>query len=421
MNKFWTVVKHTYLSKVKAKSFIIMTTIMILLIVALGNISSIISLFDDDHQNIGVIAPEQIYKQLEQNSETNNSDITLKSFDNEEAAEKSIKDKDIESYLIIDVENDLPSGVYKTLSISDQGVIDKLQNTLQQVKVFESAQHMEVSQDQLTQLFSPVKFEKVAIAIDEKSGAIKLDSAAKTEDELNQTRGLVYVMLMFIGMSVMIYASMIATEVATEKSSRVMEILISSVPPTQQMFGKIVGVALLSFTQMAIIITAGVFSFKGGSGSESISGFFSFDKVSVKTIVFGIIFLLLGYFLFATLAALLGSLVSRVEDVQNTVLPMTMLALIGFYIAIFGLGSPGANFITISSFFPFFTPMIMFLRVGMLDIPIWQPLIGIVILIASIILMATFGARVYKGGVLMYGKSSPIKGILKALQLSKKE
>jgi len=90
-------------------------------------------------------------------------------------------------------------------------------------------------------------------------------------------------------------------------------------------------------------------------------------------------------------------------------------------IAMFGLGKPDAPFITATAYIPFFTPMIMFLRVGMLTIPAWEAILGIIILIATITILAIFGARVYRGGVLMYGKSNSYKDIKKALQLTKKE
>jgi ABC-2 type transport system permease protein len=98
---------------------------------------------------------------------------------------------------------------------------------------------------------------------------------------------------------------------------------------------------------------------------------------------------------------------------------LTFLIVLAFMLAIFGLNNPEAPFVTVTSFIPFFTPMLMFLRVGMLDLPLWQTLLSIGLLIASIVILAIFGARVYKGGVLMYGRSNLLKEMKKALQLSK--
>src|SRR5699024_6385571 len=109
--------------------------------------------------------------------------------------------------------------------------------------------------------------------------------------------------------------------------------------------------------------------------------------------------------------AMLGSLVSRVEDVQQLTMPLIFLIMIAFFIAMFGLNVPDAKFITITSYIPFFTPMIMFLRVGMLNIPAWEIVVGMGLLIGTIILLAVLGARIYRGGVLMYGPSRSLKDI----------
>src|SRR5699024_4821855 len=137
--------------------------------------------------------------------------------------------------------------------------------------------------------------------------------------------------------------------------------------------------------------------------------------------IYAIVFFVLGYLLYATIAAMLGSIVSRVEDVQQLVFPMMILIIIAFMIAMVGLGMPEAKFITITSFIPFFTLMIMFLRVGMLDVPIWEVALGISILVATIGVFAWFGARIYRGGVLLYGPSRSLKDFKQVLQMTKKE
>lgn len=210
-------------------------------------------------------------------------------------------------------------------------------------------------------------------------------------------------------------------EVATEKASRVMEILISSVPPVQQMFAKIISGALLGLTQMAVLLAAAYATIKQNINHLT-GGFFSvfgFSDIKMSTIVYAVVFFLLGYLLYATLAAFLGSLVSRIEDAQQMMMPMTFLVMIGFFLAMAGLGNPSASYITVLSYIPFFTPMLMFLRVGMLDLPVWAGLSGVAVMAVTIVFMAIAGARIYRGGVLLYGKSNSLKNILKALQMSK--
>ncbi|MCM3586051.1 ABC transporter permease [Mesobacillus maritimus] len=417
MNNFFIILFHTYLTKLKTKSFIITTIITGLIIVGVTNIPRIIEFFDKEGEveKIAVIDNSaQLLDPLQAQLKGINQEIELTAFtDSFEEAEKQVEAGDYTGVLELSMTKEqLPSASYKSMSMADSVVVTDLQAALQQVKTVMASAQLNLTQDQLNQLYEPVPFERSA-----------LEENAKTEEELNQARGLVYVMLFIIYFAVIMYASMIATEVATEKSSRVMEILISSVSPIKQMFAKILGVGLLSLTQLAVFLIAGYFSIQ--QNLESMQGgffdFFGFTNIPASTIIYGVIFFILGYFLYATLAAFLGSLVSRIEDVQQMITPMTLLVVAGFMIAMFGLGQPEVGFITATSFIPFFTPMIMFLRVGMLNIPFWEVGLSIGLLVATIILLAVFGARVYKGGVLMYGKSNSFKDIKTALQLTKKK
>ncbi|MCC3355418.1 ABC transporter permease [Bacillus sp. REN16] len=416
MSKFWIILFHTYVSKLKTKSFIITTLITALIIFGLANIQTIIEKFDkDETSHVAVLTEsEELYQAYEQVLTPMTKDIILEKMDGTEAeAKERVTAEEISGYLILtETPEGLPEAMYKAPSITDSEITGQLEQALQQLKVTIATTKAGLSAEQINELYAPVHFDKQA-----------LQENAKSEEELNQARGLVYVLLFVIYFAVIMYANMIAMEVATEKSSRVMEILISSVSPIKQMFGKILGIALLSLTQFAVILAVGYGSLKQSmSGMEG--GFFEvfgFGDLPVSTFVYAGVFFILGYFLFATLAAFLGSLVSRIEDVQQMITPMTLLIVAAFMIAMFGLTKPESSVITITSYIPFFAPMIMFLRVGMLTLPVWEIALSIGILVLSITLLAIFGARVYRGGVLMYGKSSSFKDIKKALQLTKKD
>jgi ABC-2 type transport system permease protein len=417
MNKFWIILFHTYLNKLKTKSFLITTLLTVVITLGLTNMNSIIEVFDKggDKEKVAVLDETgQLYAPLKEQMSALNKNLQLTEFDGtEKEAEKAVEEGEYAGFVQLryDAEQ-LPEATFKAMSVADSSLYADLQAGLQQMKTMVAASKINLTGEQLQQLYEPVSFEKIA-----------LEENAKTEEELDQARGLVYVLLFVIYFAVIMYASMIAMEVATEKSSRVMEILISSVSPIQQMFAKILGIGLLSLTQLTVLLSVGYFSIKRNLSSLE-GGFFDafgFGNTSLSTITYAVIFFILGYFLYATLAAFLGSLVSRIEDVQQMITPMTLLVVAGFMIAMFGLGKPDSPFIVITSYIPFFTPMIMFLRVGMLNIPVWETALGITILLGTIAFLAVFGARVYRGGVLMYGKSNSFKDIKKALQLTKKE
>ncbi|MET1178515.1 ABC transporter permease [Peribacillus simplex] len=415
MNNFWIVLSHTYLSKLKTKSFIISTIIMMALILVLTNISNLIDKFDsDDQEKVAVIDKTEgsLFDSYKKAVAGVNDDLSIISAKDEKEAEEMVSADDIVGYLLIEKDETVGfKGTYKANQISDSAVSNDLLLALTQLKGQITAKELNLTEQQIAQLNTPPEFDTIALA-----------KNAKTEEDLNQARGLVYVLLFVIYFGVLMYATMIAMEVATEKTSRVMEILISSVPPVTQMFAKIMGVALLSLTQMILFFGVGYFSIKQNltGMDEGFFSFFGFGSTDISTIIYAIIFALLGYFLYATLAACLGSVVSKIEDVQQMISPMTMLVVIAFMIAMFGLGNPSASYITITSFIPFFTPMIMFLRVGMLEVPFWEIAISIAVLILTIVLLGIIGAKIYRGGVLMYGSSKSLKSIKNALQLSKK-
>ncbi|WP_249599159.1 ABC transporter permease [Peribacillus frigoritolerans] len=415
MNKFWIVLSHTYLSKLKTKSFIISTIIMMALILVLSNLSNLIDKFDSDEQEkVAVIDQTEggLFDSYKNAVAGVNDDLSIISVQDEKEAEEMVSAEEIVGYLLIQQDKTLGfKGTYKANQISDSAVSNDLLLALTQLKGQITAKELNLTEQQIAQLNTPPAFDTIA-----------LQKNAKTEEDLNQARGLVYVLLFVIYFGVLMYATMIAMEVATEKTSRVMEILISSVPPVTQMFAKIMGVALLSLTQMILFFGVGYFSIKQNltGMDEGFFSFFGFGSTDISTIIYAIIFALLGYFLYATLAACLGSVVSKIEDVQQMISPMTMLVVIAFMIAMFGLGNPSASYITITSFIPFFTPMIMFLRVGMLEVPFWEIAISIGVLILTIVLLGIIGAKIYRGGVLMYGSSKSLKSIKNALQLSKK-
>src|SRR5699024_1995883 len=160
-----------------------------------------------------------------------------------------------------------------------------------------------------------------------------LDESAKTDEEISQARGIVYVMLILLYVTVITYGMMIAQDVATEKSSRVMEILISSVSPVTQMFAKIAGIDLLGLTQVGLFVATGygVISAKQDEFTGELFEFFGLQDTSPSVYVYAVIFFVLGYLLYATLAAMLGSLVSRIEDVQQLMTPMIFLIMIAFF------------------------------------------------------------------------------------------
>lgn len=420
MREFMIIFKQAFTTKAKTKSFIITTSIMIAAVFLFANMEKIIDTVkgatggDKDSAEVlqvldesGVLA-ERLKMQLESNESGIKVELSSKS---ENALTEQVKEGEIDSFVTLGLDDtNTIQANYISMSAMDFSLPMILEEALKSIQTEMKAEELSLSGEQVQTLFAPIQFEQQSVS-----------PSAKSQEELSQARGLVYVLMFLIYFAVIVYSSMIATEVAAEKSSRVMEILISSVSPVKHMFAKVLGIGSLGLLQMVLLGLAGYIALKT-TGSEMADGFFSvfgFSNMNVGTLVYALVFFLLGYFLFATLAALLGSLVSRTEDVQQIIMPMTLLIVAGFMIAATGLGNPEMAYIKYASFFPFFAPLVMFLRVGMLELPVWEPLLSIAIMLVTIFLLGFFGARVYRGGVLMYGPSRSLKDIKKAIQLGK--
>jgi ABC-2 type transport system permease protein len=417
MREFMIIFKQAFITKGKTKSFILTTAFMIAAVFLFANMTSIIDTVTDmtggGEDAIYVVDESgELSASLKEKLDATNSGIVVKTTtESEKALTEKVSNEEIESFLIIglDAENTIQAN-YTSMSALDFGRSAMIMEALQSIQSEMKAEQLSLSPEQLQTLFSPIQFEQHSVS-----------TTTKSEEELSEARGLVYILVFLIYFTVIFYSNMIATEVATEKSSRVMEILISSISPVKHMFAKVLGIGSLGLVQMMLLGIAGFIAVKTSASNmvEGVSSFFGFSNLSISTIVFAIIFFLLGYFLYATVAALLGSLVSRAEDVQQAIMPIMILVILAFLIAMPGLTNPELGFLKYASYVPFFAPLVMFLRVGMLDLPLWEPLLSIAIMLITILIIGVFGARVYRGGVLMYGPSRSLKDIKKAIQLGK--
>lgn len=418
MNKFWMILEHTYIEKIKSKAFIITTALLLLSVVVAVNFPAIAAFFSGDSEERDQIAvidkTERLFPVYKEIVEAENEDLELvESAVDEETIKSAAGEEEYVALVVIEQdEANILQATYYANQITDAPTQAVLEEQLQHLKVSLAIEAAGVEEQVIQEVYAPVTFETVA-----------LDEEARTMEEMFQAQGIVYVMVFFMYIVVIIYGQMIAQDVANEKSSRVMELLIPSASPVSHMFAKIFGVALVGLTQILLVVLTSLVLIQ--NRREELAGgvLDSFGLVDIRMdlIIYAIIFFLLGYTLYATLAAMLGSLVSRSEDVGQLIAPMIILIVIAFFIAMFGLGAPESTIVTVSSFIPFFTPMVMILRIGMLNLPLWEIGLSIAILIVSIIIFGLIGARVYKGGVLMYGKSASLKDLNRAIRLSKKE
>lgn len=284
--------------------------------------------------------------------------------------------------------------VYWTDEKDPSDVLFFLKQLLNTAAFQQRAQQLVLGQQELAWLDAPLELEKVAV-----------EEGAKDELELNIARAFVYLTVMALYFMLIQYGNMVSTEVVVEKSSRVMEILVSSVPPAQQLFAKVLGVGLLALTQMAIVVLTGVFFFHLADPLGQLD--IQLPPLPVELLLVALGYLILGYLLFATLLASLASLVSRLEDASMVQSPVYIFLVGGFFLTMYGLGSPDSPLVAAASWVPFFTPMVMVLRIGMGMVGTPEVLGSTLLMAVTIAVFVVLGARWYKRGVFRY---EPIRG-----------
>jgi ABC-2 type transport system permease protein len=208
--------------------------------------------------------------------------------------------------------------------------------------------------------------------------------------------------------------------VAAEKSSRVMELMISAASPRQMLVGKVVGIGAAGLTQyVAIAIPALLVLALQDRIAEAVLG--PAWEQGAPIVGLGIdllagygLFFLLGFSLFALIYAAMGSFVSRPDDLQTLSLPLSLLAMAGYLMAIVALGGGGAAWVRIVSFIPPFSPFVMLARFMVGRVELWEIVVAVVILVGAIALVAVAAVRMYAAGVLLYGQRPGLRAFIAA-------
>ncbi len=392
--KFLTLYRFNLLQKLRAKSFLISTVLMVLFLVGFGNIERILDWFSGDDPKVALVSElsTDLRPALKKAGVT--SDITTKEYTVAQAR-KVVDRGTFDAVAIVQDSYDVT-----LVSASPESELQtQVATVVKQVRDQAVITDAEIDPNVLASLAEPVPVKQELTS-----------TGGKSEDELFAASALVYVLLFLMYFTIAIYGGMIVTEIANEKSSRVMELLISAASPIQHMLAKILSIATVSLVQLSILVGVGYYS----AQSSSLFDQLSLDSLSARTIIYLFVFFLLGYFLYATLLAALGSLVSRVEDAQQVTLPVILLIVAAFMISMFSLNAPTNQAVVVLSFVPFFTPMVMFLRVMLTDVPLWQVSISLILMLISISLALFVGTKFYRGGVLFYG-SNPLKQLRRIL------
>jgi ABC-2 type transport system permease protein len=242
-----------------------------------------------------------------------------------------------------------------------------------------------------------------------------LNERGEKESPLGQW-GLSFLLGIILYVTILVYGLYVLQGVIEEKQSRIIEVLLSSVKPFQLMLGKVVGIGLVSLTQILVwALSLGLVSTLAAAQAIAF-GSFKIPRIPFSVLFFFSVYFVLGYFLYATLYALIGSMVSNQEDGQQAQFPVTMLIAIPMALSSFILTKPDSTVSTVISLIPFFTPILMFMRITVQQPPWWQIGLSLVLMVGSILGTVWVAAKIYRVGVLMYGKRPSLPELMKWLK-----
>lgn len=439
MNKIFLVIQREYLTRVKKKSFWILTLLVPILLVALYAIPIYLSLNSLEVTNVAVVDETSMYGDF-----VSTDDVNYFYYDDTTAAKEALYSDSIDAFVYVPktISGKLPTDVsvyyYKEAPSASvkSDIEEQLQGMLRNsilVNVYE------ITPDD----YDLITNTSVHMIVED------LETGEKDFVEIKMMIGLILSLLIYI--SIFMFGSQVMRGVMEEKTNRIVEVMVSSLRPFQLMMGKVIGVALVGLTQFAlwIVLSGGLISaftmanadkFAGAQTEQITSiatkGQEAVDQTAVampelsesqemiqglmniqfSTIILSfLIFFVLGYFLYATLFAAVGSITESETDNSQFVLPLTVPLLLSIILMPSMVNAPNGSLAVWLSMIPFTSPVAMMVRLPF-GIPIWQVVVSIGILVVTFLISLWVAAKIYRTGILLYGKKITYKELWKWLR-----
>ncbi|MCQ2116412.1 MAG: ABC transporter permease [Bacteroidales bacterium] len=452
MRTISVIISREYMTRVKKKSFLVITFLGPLFFAAMCLLPSLIMFFAKDKaKTVGYLDESGFVSEYLVNTDL----VTYFPYQmvDEEQLKVKVNNGDIDAYMIIGVPDstlNVPVKMASDKSIS----MDLKESVASQVEdAVEAARIEQTGIEGLSEIMKNIK-----PSIDIKTSKFSSDGDEKaTSTEVTMMISLILSMIIY--MFITIFASSVMTSVIEEKSSRVVEVLISSVKSTELMFGKIIGVAGVALTQFLLwilltgILVGGGMAVMGPKIAQSaqdmtqmtampgmdMQGMDMMDTEAVmnavsqdselggileavkninftELIVAFLIFFVLGYLLYASLFAAIGSAGDNEADTQQLQIPVTLPLLIAFFIAFYAFKAPDSPVVFWGSMIPFTSPIVMLARIPSGDVMLWEYAVSIGLLLLTFVGCAWVSAKIYKVGILMYGKKNSFKDLWRWLR-----
>lgn len=423
MKQLWLIIKREYITKIRNKSFIIMTFISPLIILILGILIGYLTDINNNSQkNIIVFDESFVFFKTFKNTKNINYQYTNQG--NIEDIKAQAFQKHIYGVLYI------PENIREIQFFSDEtpsiNFVENLTNQLENAIFYQNLQSQNISLESITSAK-----EKINIDLQNFSG----EKSSKLANWLKLIFGGAsgYLLMMFI----VVYGNMIMRSVIEEKTSRIIEIIVSSVKPIQLMLGKIIGTSLVGITQFILWLVIGgclmVFltNVFGVTPSNTISPaeiqqngqiiqeilleFFKFPIMKLVGCFF--IYFIGGYLLYSSMYATIGSAVDNETDTQQFIFPVLMPLMLAIYVGFFTvIEDPHGSISVLFSYIPLTSPVVMLMRIPF-GVSWWEILISVTLLYLTFFIILWFAAKIYRVGILMYGKKASYKELIKWLKM----
>lgn len=415
MKQFKTVFTYEFLTFIKSKPFIILT-VFLALSISIFSLSPIFFKYFFNNNDKPVVAYNNSYFdddfKKEINKIFNNNNIVYNHIDNKQENIDLVKSNKLKCYIIFNSLNNYE--VYSNNSIITDYLSPKIDSFLKEYLLNRTLLSYNLTKDEINNLINPHIEKRVNLLNEQKNNSY----TSKSENMI-----IVILMLIFLYVSILIYGMQIATNVAYEKGSRVIEVLITTIKPVNLIRGKVFAIATAGLFQIFVfIICALIFSKINNLFGIDINEFLSRFNINfdIKVIFYSVLFFLLGYFIYSFIFGALGSMVSSIDEVNTIVTPLILVIvfvfLVTFNIVITGNGTD-SMIIKVLSFIPFTSPIAMMGRIGISNPSIVEISLCILILLISIKIISKISANIYSKGVLIQKSTT---NIIKAFKLIKK-
>lgn len=396
MSKFNVIVRQVIRKNLKSPAYIFSLLLPVILIAAVA-LFAFINKQTNQTPKMAIVSDNPALRTALVAAPTHGDYKVDKKITTPKDAEKRLAHEKLDGYLTITTKDNTFKAVYRQRTNANSLDTDTLKNNFSTLKIQQTAQQLGLKPEQLQQLFAPAKYQTQNVAY--RNGVVHNQKSNQQGANIAIAVAVTFLMYMFL----IQYASLIAQETATEKGSHIMEILVSSVSPTTQFFGKITGMFCLIILQVIVALIAAGLGINYLHQNVSFLKGFSLDQIQPGMIGLLVCFFIVGIMLYTVMAAMLGALVTRQEQVGQALSPLTTLGLVAYVVSFIAMNS-NSLLIRIGSFVPFLSQSLMPVRYAVGNASTLEAWLAVAVELATLIILAFIAVRVYRNHVLDYSR-----------------